>query len=150
MFLSTHKLTGHSLPYQRRYDSFLAALHKDYSGSQDEIDPLEPFPGARALLDQVQMDTTLSPEEVLDHLLDAVIVRFGYSGRDVFRAVFDYQLTTDCHQAAFNIKFTDLEDAASTLVMNEVTTSIFLRILALSPVYSGPYTNDKWNVNFKS
>ena len=60
-------------------------IRKDYSGSQNEMDP---FPGARALLNEVQMDITLSPEEALDHLLGAPIDRFGYSGRDVFRAVF--------------------------------------------------------------
>ena len=55
-------------------------LRKYYSGSQDEMDL---FPGARALLNEVQMDITLSPEEALDHLLGAPIDRFGYmcSGR---------------------------------------------------------------------
>jgi len=103
-----------------------------------------------ALLNEVQMDVTLSPGEALDHLLDAAVDRFGYSGRDVFRAVFNYPSTTDRHQAAFNIKFVDLEDAVSVLATNEVTARISHRILALSPVCSGPYTNDKWKVNFKS
>jgi len=40
VFLSTSEHTGHSLPYQARYQSLLAALHEDYSGSQGEIDPL--------------------------------------------------------------------------------------------------------------
>ena len=122
------------------------ALRKAYS--QDETDPLEPFPGVRTFLNDLQEDSapSLSAEEALDYLLEAAIDRFGYSARDVFTAVFDLLSTTDRHQQAFKISFAELEDA---LAVGRVT-QLSHQILTLSPVYPAPYMNVKWKVEFKS
>ena len=78
------------------------------------------------------------------------IFRFGHSARDVFDAVFDYTQSTRVHQAAFGVSHTQLEEAISFMAGNQATAKLSYWILALSPVYSNPYTNDDWTVNFKS
>ena len=103
----------------------MAAFRKHCEDFQD-VDPLRQFPAACTLLDEVH---TID----LDHLLGAAIDRFRYSGRDVY-------------QAAFKFKFSDLEDA----IRSSVSPSVFHWVLIPSPVYTGAYTNDKWNVDLKS
>ena len=121
------------LPYQHQYASFLDALRK---APQDESDPLEPFPGARAFLDELQEDSVPSAEEALDYLLEAAIDRFGYSARDVFSAVFDFQSTTEHHQQAFNVKFAQLKAAVSDLAVGRPTNQLSYRILVLPGLFS--------------
>lgn len=167
MFLSTSEHTLFSLPYQHQYNSLLDALRK--ASSQYETDPLEPFQGARALLDEFQEDAadkaadkeaagmdadmdadSFSPEDALDYILGAAIERFGYSAGDVFKAVFNYLNTTTTHQAAFRLKYADLDDAIHALLSMRNPSNVCHQILAISPVYSGSYINDGWTVNFKS
>jgi len=110
----------HTLPrlqYQKKYHSLLNALRKGHAGSsQHDVDPLDIFPGTRALLREREEDAVpLSAEDAIDYLLEAAIERFGYSARDVFNGVFDYQATTLHHQEAFAIKYADLQAAVSAL-----------------------------------
>lgn len=95
------------------------------------------------LLDEVGDGTTLSDKDAIDYLLSAAIDRFGYSGRDVFTAVFEYQVITGRYMKAFNIELEDLKNAASSLWSNEVTAR-------MSHALSSLCMNDEWNVNFKS
>jgi hypothetical protein len=139
MPLSTSDHMLRRLLYQREYPTLLDALRKPYL--QDETDPLEPFPGVRAFLNDLQEDSAPSAEEALDYLLEAAIDRFGYSARDMFTAVFDFLSTTDRHQQASRISFAELEDAVSALAIGWVTPQLSHRILALSPVYPGSYMN---------
>jgi hypothetical protein len=148
VLLSASDHTLHRLLYQREYPTLLDALRKAYP--QDGTDPLEPFPGVRTFLNDLQEDSAPSAEEALDHLLEAAIDRFGYSARDVFTAVFDFLSATDRHQQAFRISFAELETAVSALAIGRVTPQLSHRILALSPVYPGLYMNVKWKVDFKS
>jgi hypothetical protein len=163
MFLSRSEHTLFSLLYHTRYDSFLDAVCK--VPFQCETDPLRLFPGARALLDEFQevaadkaaacmnadMDVeSFSPEDALDYILGAAIERFGHSAQDVFDAVFDYTQSTRVHQAAFGLTLTQLEDTISFMADNQATPKLSHRIFALSPVYSNPYTDDDWTVNFQS
>jgi len=79
-----------SFPCQPMYNALLSALQKD--PAQCDIDPLMPFPGLRALLNEFQQDgISISPDKALDYLLGTAISRVGYSARDVFQAVFRYQ-----------------------------------------------------------
>jgi hypothetical protein len=81
--------------YQSKYPTLLDALRKTYP--QDETDSLEPFPGVRAFLNDLQLeeDSAPSAEEALDYLLEAAIDHFGHSARDVFtgRLPFNYELS---------------------------------------------------------
>jgi len=96
------------LQYQAKYRSLLNALHKFCKSSSPNLsDPLNVYPGARALVREhhSEEDTVQpSPEDALDHLLDATIDRFGYSARDVFDAVFDYSRMTQLHKGAFKFR----------------------------------------------
>jgi len=137
------------LPYQRQYDSLLDALRKD--PSQCERDPLQSFPGVRELLDGFQQDANpVPPEAALDYLLGIAIDHFGHSARDVFDAVFDYSKIIGIHQAAFKLKFADLDDAIYALLTMQNPSDLCHDILSLSPVCSNPYSDDRWTVNFKS
>ncbi len=125
------------------------ALRKD--PSQYETDPLQPFPGTRELLDEFQEGADpVQPEVALDYLLGTVINRFGHSARDVFDAIFNYSKITTIHQAAFRLNYADLDDAIFALLSMQNSSSICHEMLAISPVYSGPYMDDRWTVNFKS
>ena len=91
-----------------------------------------------------------SPNDALDYLLDAAIDRFGYSARDVFGAVFDYQAMTQLHQVTF---FTQkqLQDAVIALISNQgANETISHLILTMSPVEQGPLRSVRWKVDFKS
>ena len=114
-----------SFPYQPRYKPLSWALRQD--PSQCDIDPLTPFPGSRALLNEFQEDgISLSPEEALDYLLGAAINRFGYSARDVFQAVFHYQSSVQRqqhHQAAFERRMADLEGIFRPLSLSSIPRS---------------------------
>ena len=131
------------------------ALYKVYRSSSPNLsDPLDAYPGARALLEEHYGEEGTpppSPEDALDCLLDAAIDRFGYSARDVFSAVFDYPEMTGRHENAFDLKYADLEDAVSALAQNRsVGHSISHRLLALRPDDQGPLVRVRWNVDFKS
>ena len=148
--LSTHLPR---ISYQKRYQSLLKALREGYlSPAQNEKDPLHPFPGARAVLQEGEEDGVLSsPEDALGYLLEAAIERFGYSARDVFNAIFDYNSSIRRHQQAFSIKYTDFQDAVCALWINQSADhSISHRILALWPVHSAPFERVRWEVKFKS
>ncbi|KAJ3495200.1 hypothetical protein NLJ89_g10666 [Agrocybe chaxingu] len=120
---------------------------------QSEQDPLDVFPGFRTLLEEWKEDgVSSSPEEALNYVLEAVIDRFRYSTRDVFSAVFDYDVTAKHHQAAFKTKYDILRDIVSALLNpseESPDTSISNRILALSPVYLGRLKSADWTVDFK-
>lgn len=121
-----------------------------YQSSQR--DPLGAFPGVRALLDLEPEGTRLSsPEDCLNYLLDTAILRFGYAARDVFSAVFMPDATTLIHEQAFDVTYECLKTAVSSLAINGTADSkISQRIIALTPVYSGPFSEARWRVHFKS
>lgn len=157
--LWTHDELMQGFPYQENYQSLLDALREGYaSPAQKERDPLDVFPGARAVLKECEEDAVLSedsvllsPEDALHYLLEAAIDRFGYSAHDVFSAVFDYNSSTQCHQEAFRITYTDFEAAASALPNNQnADHNISHWILALWPVDSAPFVRIRWEVKFKS
>ncbi|KDR75596.1 hypothetical protein GALMADRAFT_140226 [Galerina marginata CBS 339.88] len=82
------------LQYQVEYPELLDALHNLVYGrsSLNLRDPLKPYYGARAILEERYGGKDIAPpslEDAVDCLLDAVIDRFGYSARGVFGAVFD-------------------------------------------------------------
>jgi hypothetical protein len=122
------------------------------SSSQPQCDPLGAFTGVRALLDLKPEGTKLSsPEDCLNYLLDAAILRFGYAARDVFSAVFMPDATTLIHKQAFDITYECLKTAVLSLAINGTADSkISQRIIALTPVYSGPFAEARWRVHFKS
>jgi hypothetical protein len=141
------------LRYQERYQSLSDALQQMYqSSSQPQCDPLGSFTGVRALLDLKPEGTKLSsPEDCLNYLLDTAILRFGYAARDVFSAVFIPDATTLIHKQAFDITYECLKTAVSSLAINGTADSkISQRIIALTPVYSGPFAEARWRVHFKS
>ena len=153
IFLFKSERTLPRISYQSRYQPLLDALRKGYpSPAQNERDPLGIFPGARAVLKEREEDGVLSPEDALGYLLEAAIERFGYSARDVFNAVFNYNASTRYHQEGFTtIQHTDFQAAVSALSINQSADhSISHRILALSPVYLGPFERVCWEVKFKS
>ena len=144
------------LPYQEKYHTLLNALRKVYtSTSLHRWDPLEAFPGARALLEECEEGAImlpLSPEDALSYLLEVAIDRFGYSARDAFSGVFNFNATTLCHERAFDVQYPDLQDAVILLPNNSgnADSSLSRHILTLSPVYHGPLMGVTWTVNFKS
>ena len=152
MFLSTSERTLPRFSYQERYQSLLNALREGYaSPAQNKGDPLDVFPGARAVLKECEEDGVLSsPEDALSYLLEAAIDRFGYSARDVFSATFDYNSSTQRHQEAFRIKYTDFQAAVSLPMNQSADHNISHLILALCPVYPAPFVRVRWEVEFKS
>ena len=152
LFVSEYTLPR--LQLQETYDQLLAALHEVCGSSPILGDPLDVFPGARELLEEHHSEEDSvqpSPEDALDYLLDAAIHRFGYSARDLFGAVFDYQWMTRQHEVAFRIKYADLHAAVSALIKQESPSDLISdRILALSPVDKGPLLCVDWKVDFKS
>ena len=140
------------LPYQDKYCSLLDALHMVYKSTSPNLsDPLDDFPGARALPDEHYNEEgamQLSPEDALGYLLDAAIGRFGYSACDVFGAIFDYQAMTRRHESAFNIQYAELQAAVSALSRIQSTNPIFHQTFALCPVDQGFLVY--WKVDFKS
>ena len=152
-FLSASECTQSRLQYQRQYHSLLDALYKVYrSSSLNPSDPLEAFPGARALLEEYysEEDTEQpSPEVALDDLLDAAIYCFGYSAHDVFSGVFNHSEMARRHENTFDITYAELQAAVSTR-NRSARNPIFHQILALCPVDQGPLVPVRWNVDFKS
>ena len=118
-FLSTSECTLPRLKYQAEYQPLLDALHKVYrSSSPNTSDPLDVYPGARELFEErySEEDTVQpSPKDALDYLLTAAIDCFGYSARDVFFGIFDYDNMTWYHRDAFNITYTQLHTAVLAL-----------------------------------
>jgi hypothetical protein len=140
------------LPYQEKYHSLLNAIRKVYtSTSLHRWDPLEAFPGIRALLEEGDV-LPPSPEDALGYLLEVAIDHFGHSARDAFSGVFNFNATILCHERAFDVQYPDLQDAVITLPNNNgnADSSLSRHILALSPVYRGPLMGVTWTVNFKS
>jgi hypothetical protein len=92
-------------------------------------------------------------EDALGYLLDVAIERFGYAARDVFKAVFNFNSTTEHARDAFNTTFKDLNDAALSLSTNNTVSPKYSNwIFAISPLYSASdhFQTVKWNVAFKS
>ncbi|CAA7259059.1 unnamed protein product [Cyclocybe aegerita] len=151
--LWTRDELAQGLRHQEQYGSLLVALQKVYGGpSQYQRDPLRPFPGIRTLLEEFKEEgVSSSPEDALDYILEAAIDRFGYSARDVFRAVFDYDGTTEDHKTAFSTEYTVLQKAVDALSHNKsAIPDISNRILVLIPVRRGPLMRPGWIVDFKS
>ncbi|KAF8803006.1 hypothetical protein BYT27DRAFT_7196153 [Phlegmacium glaucopus] len=164
--LWTHDELMKGLPYQKRYNSLIGLLQNLYpSSSADQDDEqLDKFPGARALLREYEKECEEACEEeeeeegglpsaegALDYILKAAIDRFGFSARDVFSAVFNYETTTRDHENAFNINYDELLAIVSTLGSDQSSMhSTSHKILALSPVYSGPFVRVDWDIHFKS
>ncbi|KAJ3497409.1 hypothetical protein NLJ89_g10352 [Agrocybe chaxingu] len=140
------------LRYQKRYQSLLDTLHEVHEGSSQHHQVLlEVFLGLRELLEEYQEDgASLSPEDALNHILEAAIERFGYSARDVFSAVFNYNRTTEFHKQAFNISYDKLQAAICALWKRGPDDSILDCVLTLSPDYGGYLRNVRWTVDFKS
>ena len=154
-FLSASERTLFRLQYQRQYHSLLDALHKVYRRSSPNLsDPLQGFPGARALLEERYGGEDIeqpSPEDALDYLLDAAIYRFGYSARDTFDAVFNYSEMTLHYENAFDITFTESLAALSAISQSRTTGHcVSHRILAMSPVDQGPHVSVRWDMEFRS
>ena len=153
-FMSTSECTLPRLKYQAQYQSLLDALHKVYGSSPpNRSDPLDAYPGARELLEErySEEDTMRpSPEDALDYILTAAIDRFGYSARDVFSGVFNYDEMTWYHRDAFHITYTELHTAVLALSTNQNVDSKYHRILTLSTVYRGSLKRIRWDVDFKS
>jgi len=143
------------LKYQEKYPSLLEALRRVYPPSQDQTDTLDDgeFPGILALLKGSAVCDVSSPEDILDYLLQAAIDRFGYSARDVFRAVFNCDSIIGEHQSAFEIEYEGLLTAVSALRSHTISDNaikVSNWIVTLSPEYQRPFSNVKWSVNFKS
>ena len=70
MFLSTSECTLPRFSYQKRYTSLLNALRKSYaSPAENDGDPLDAFPGARAVLKEREEDgVSSSPEDAVIHV----------------------------------------------------------------------------------
>lgn len=129
------------------------ALREVYGGSRPHrYDPLEPFPGTRALLEDCEgYRSPASPEDAINCLLEAAINRFGCSACDVFNAVFNPHAVIQRHEGSFTITYADLEAAARALLSGQSADfGISHRTLALSPVYRGLLKWPAWTVNFKS
>jgi len=59
--------------------------------------------------------------------------------------------TTLIHEQAFDIAYEGLKTAVTSLAINGTADSkISHRIIALTPVYSGPFAEARWGVHFKS
>ena len=62
----------------------------------------------------------------------------------VFFGVFDYVQMTWYHRHAFNITYAELHTAVLALSTNQNVDSKYDRILALHPVYQGPFESAHW------
>jgi hypothetical protein len=140
------------LKLQKRYRSLCVALRSFFSEDQGQGDPLVRFAGLRALLEEREKrveDTKLDDEEegkekmmetsdkdlkeeekvgrrveeALGYLLDVAIERFGYTARDVFGAIFDFDSETTDARNAFNLTFKDLKDTVASLAVKETPLS---------------------------
>ena len=171
------------MKHQEDYENLRVALRNFFSWDQGEGDPLVAFSSVRALLKereereaedallkkrddeeegkeehkQKMMETGAKEEEnveeSLDYLLDVAIERFGYSARFVFRAIFDFDSTTELFQDAFNISFQQLKDTVTSLANNSaINFQLCNRIVAISPVYPAlnPLGRVRWKVAFNS
>lgn len=149
------KCTLPRLQYQDQYQDLLDALREAYTSSSPNLsDPLNAYPGARALLDEYYSEEDAmqpSPEDALEYLLDVAIDRFGCSARDVYGAVFQYPDMIRQHEDAFNITYDGLRHAVSALSRNQgVDNNVSQQILTLRPVDQGFLMGITWDVDFKS
>ena len=155
-FLPTSECTLPRLKLQAEYQSLLGALHEVYGcSSPDSSKALDAYSGARELLQEHYSEEDSlqpSPEDALDYLLGAAIDRFGYSARDVFSAVFDYDDITLRHMRAFNgVTYQKLYSTVLAIYANQnAEDKTSHEILAMSPVYRGPFKSVLWDVYFKS
>lgn len=129
-------------------------MRESHSVGPLKPDPLDAFPGARALLEErTKNSMSLSPDVAVAYLLEEAIEHFGYAARDVFHAVFDYTGIIKHHQAAFSVRYTKLVETVSALATNSIADhAISNLILALSPLpdNTGPFAGVNWRVDFKS
>lgn len=156
-FLSMSERTVPRLRHQTQYQSLCDALDQVYGISPStSLDVLDVFPGTCVLLGEhySKEDTEPpSPAHALDYILEAAIERFGYSARDVFGAVFNFQHMTEDHEDGFTLKFAGLQAVLSALAGDNNGNgdhTISRRVIALSPVYRGPHMNVVWKKDFKS
>ncbi|KIM41036.1 hypothetical protein M413DRAFT_158284 [Hebeloma cylindrosporum] len=111
-----------------------------------------PYPSALELLEErYGADEVPSADDALDYLLDVAIERFGYSARDVFGGVFNFEDAIRVHKSAFPYSYAQLQEAVSSLAkIRSVDDSIAYEILALRPVNKAPLRRVGWDVDFKS
>ena len=127
------------------------ALRKYHQDSSQRA--LASFGGTHILLqDRAEDDAgPLPPEDALDYLLNESIDRFGYSARDVYNGVFDYDGTTIEHEEAFGINYNELIEAVRGLSGNySPPHARSYKILACSPLHIDAFSRVRWQVNFKS
>ena len=139
------------LKHQTQYNDLMDAL-RNYHLDQS---PLDAFPGSRVLLNEREEDEDdagpFSAEDALNYLLDESIDRFGYSARDVYHGVFNYDQTTRQHQVAFQINYDQLTEAVQALSANNAAPhAISHKILALIPTDSVAFNDVRWQIDFKS
>jgi len=115
---------------------------------------LSGYPGAFNVLQEYQEDdkNLLPPTQALMHLLENAINYFGYSARDVYESLFDYEATINLHKDAISqITYEKLREVIAALATGETPPhTISHKILSLSPVFSGPFSGVRWKVDFKS
>jgi hypothetical protein len=129
----------------------MEALHAD---TLEELHfQLIGFPGACDVLQEYQEDgeKLLPPAQALMLLLENAIDHFGHSARDVYEALFNYKTSLNLHKDAFQITFEKLREAVAALAHGETPSySISHEILSVSPVFSEPFDDVRWKVDFKS
>ena len=137
------------LKHQIMYNHLMDALRNYHL---DQI-PLDAFPGSRILLSAREEDEDdagpFSAEDALNYLLDESIDHFGYSARDVYHGVFNYDQTTRQHQVAFQINYDQLTKTVQALSVNDAPPHAH-EILALIPTDSVAFDGVRWQVHFKS
>jgi len=162
-----------SLKHEKKYEVLRVAL-RNFFHDHGQGNSLAGFSSVRALLferkerdallddeeegkegpKQQMMETNKEKaEEALDYLLDVAIKRFGYAARVVFRAVFDFDETTQEFRDAFSISFQQLKDTVASLSANrEIDFKLSNRIVAISPIYStsNPFGRVDWKLSFNS
>ncbi|KAF8905190.1 hypothetical protein CPB84DRAFT_1771816 [Gymnopilus junonius] len=152
--LWTRDELAQGLALQEWYSRLWKALCKVYpSTSEYRIDPLDRFPGARALLKGFEEEEEVVPsaKEALDYLLEEAIDHVGFAARDVFSAVFDFQSTISEHKAAASrLRYETLKEALIAVAGQFSVPDISHKILAISPIHHEPYVRVGWDVGFKS
>jgi hypothetical protein len=111
------------------------------------------FPGAFEVLQEYQEDDgkLLSPTDSLMLLLENAIHHFGHSARDVYEALFNYKKYFNLHKDAFQITYKELLEAVTAFARGEIPShNMSDRILSMNPVFSGPFDDVSWKVEFKS
>ena len=139
------------LPFQHSYPALKKALDASTLGQLDK--QLTGFPGAFEVLQEYREDDEklLSPTDALMLLLENAIHHFGHSARDVYQALFNYTKCFHLHKDAFQITYKKLLEAVAALGHGDMPSdNMSDRVLSMSPVFSGPFDDVRWKVEFKS